>query len=124
MSITDLIRSRRSVRTFDGAPLPPDTAARILEYARTEAETPFGIPVDWRILDAEAAGLSSPVIVGARTWIAGKTDHEENNDDGSENRDQALKQPFDNVFGHLGFSSRRQAVKSPAGASCLEAPQG
>ena len=71
MKISDLIRSRRSVRTFDGKPVAPDVLNGILDFARS-AENPFGLPVEWRILDEEKDGLSSPVIVGSHTWIAGK----------------------------------------------------
>ena len=67
----DLIRHRRSVRTFDGKGLRPEDAEKL--RARMDAlEDPFGIPITWRLLDAKEKGLSSPVIVGADTYIAGK----------------------------------------------------
>ena len=71
MSIPDLILHRRSVRTFREAPLAPETAMRLLSYA-VRAGNPYGIPVGFRLLDAKEHGLSSAVIVGERTWIAGK----------------------------------------------------
>ena len=76
MSINDLpvletIRNRRSVRTFDGAALSSQDAQKILEYAQ-QAANPYGIPVEWKLLDAKKYGLSSPVIVGTDTYIAGK----------------------------------------------------
>ncbi len=71
MSISDLILNRRSVRSFKGAPLPPETAMRLLSFA-ARAGNPYGIPVGFRLLDAAEHGLSSAVIVGERTWIAGK----------------------------------------------------
>ncbi len=65
------IRGRRSVRTFDRTPLREEDARRILEFAR-QADNPYGIPIEWRILSAAEHGLSSPVVVGTDTWIAGK----------------------------------------------------
>ena len=65
------IRGRRSVRTFDRMPLREEDAERILECAR-QADSPYGIPIEWRILSASEHGLSSAVITGAGTYIAGK----------------------------------------------------
>ncbi len=71
MSTMDLMRRRRSVRTFDGNGLRPEDAQKILEFAE-KVEDPYDIPITWKILDARRHGLSSPVIVGADTYIAGK----------------------------------------------------
>ena len=71
MNVLEAIRTRRSVRTFDGVPLRPDDAKKIPAFA-LKVENPYGIPIEWRLLDAEKHGLSSPVIVGADTYIAGK----------------------------------------------------
>ena len=71
MTGMELIRHRRSVRTFDGNPLRPEDAERILRFAEG-IENPYGIAVTWRLLSAKADGLSAPVIVGADTYIAGK----------------------------------------------------
>lgn len=71
MKILDIMRSRRSVRTFDGEALRPEDAERITEYAET-AGNPYGIRITWKLLDAKKDGLSSPVIVGTDAYIAGK----------------------------------------------------
>ena len=71
MDIFEVIRKRRSVRTFDGTPLRTQDAQRILDYANA-AENPYRLPIDWTLLNAKATGLSSPVIVGADTFLAGK----------------------------------------------------
>ena len=71
MKILDIMRKRRSVRTFDGNALRPEDAQKILECAE-KAETPYGIPIVWKLLDAKKDGLSSSVIVGTDTYIAGK----------------------------------------------------
>ena len=71
MTVMEAIRSRRSVRTFDGSTLRQEDANKIMDYARTVGN-PYGLPIEWYLLDAEKDGLSSPVIVGTDTFIAGK----------------------------------------------------
>ena len=71
MGVLDDIRKRRSVRTFDGAALSAEDAQKIMEFA-DKAENPYGLPITWKLLDAKADGLSSPVIVGTDAYIAGK----------------------------------------------------
>ena len=71
MNISELIRNRRSVRTFDGRSIEPDILKNILEYANNSGN-PYDIPIEWKILNAKADGVSSPVIVGTDTFIAGK----------------------------------------------------
>ena len=71
MNMFELIRRRRSVRTFDGNPLRPEDAEKLLRFAESIG-TPYDIPIVWKLLDARADGLSSPVIVGTDTYIAGK----------------------------------------------------
>ena len=71
MTVMDSIRSRRSVRTFSGEPLRQEDAQRIAAFAET-ADNPYGLPITWTLLDTKKTGLSSPVIVGEDTFIAGK----------------------------------------------------
>ena len=72
MNLYETIKKRRSVRTFDGSPLKDDDLKKLRECFEN-AENPYGIKVDFKILDAKEKGLSSPVIVGTDTWVAGKT---------------------------------------------------
>ena len=67
----EVIRNRRSVRTFDGTQLKAEDAQKILEFAE-KVENPYDIHITWKILDAEKYGLTSPVILGTNTYIAGK----------------------------------------------------
>lgn len=67
----DLVRHRRSVRTFDGKALRPEAADKIISFAQT-IQTPYGLPIEWKLLSAKVDGLTTPVIVGADTFIAGK----------------------------------------------------
>lgn len=67
----DLIRSRRSVRSFDGKPLSEEEQESLLSFA-SSVETPYDLPITWRILDAKTHGLSSPVVTGTDLYMAGK----------------------------------------------------
>ena len=70
----ELIKKRRSVRSFDGMQLKREDVNSIIEFA-DKVENPYDIPISWKILDAQKHRLSSPVIVGTDTFIAGKTAH-------------------------------------------------
>ena len=65
------VKHRRSFRSFSGEPLREETLAALRERLAA-AENPYGVPIDFRILDAAEHGLSSPVLVGANTYAAGK----------------------------------------------------
>lgn len=71
MNMLELMRSRRSVRSFDGNPLPESVRQELLRFANA-VETPYELAIDWRILDAKEHGLSSPVITGTDAYITGK----------------------------------------------------
>ena len=71
MNMTESIRGRRSVRTFDGAPLREEDAARILAFAG-KVENPYELPIEWKLLDRKRDNLTVPVVTGAETYIAGK----------------------------------------------------
>ncbi len=70
MTAAELIRSRRSVRTYDGKPLTQEDRNRIRAMTET-ADNPYGLPIRWHLLEAKENGLSSPVIVGADSYLAG-----------------------------------------------------
>ena len=70
-NMTDVIRARRSVRTFDGTALRPEDARQIIDFAE-KVENPYDLPITWKLLDAKTYGLNSPVIAGTDTYIAGK----------------------------------------------------
>ncbi len=71
MNMTEIIRSRRSVRTFDGTPLREEDAANILSFAG-KVENPFELPIVWKLLNRKNDNLSVPVIAGTDIYIAGK----------------------------------------------------
>lgn len=70
-NVTELIRARRSVRTFDGRTVEAETKERLMTLAR-EIENPYGIPVAFRYLNVAEHGLSVPVVSGGDLYVAGK----------------------------------------------------
>ena len=46
MGSMDIIRTRRSVRSFDGKPLSPEELSDILHFAES-AENPYEIRIEW-----------------------------------------------------------------------------
>ena len=70
-TVKDAILKRRSVRTFSGLPLSEEDAQRLTELLG-RLDNPFGVPVQFRMLDAKAHGLSSAVIVGTDRYVAAK----------------------------------------------------
>ena len=70
-SAKEMIRKRKSCRSFDGAALKVmDRAA--LERFIGDVSNPFDVPVVSRLLDAKEHDLSSPVVVGADVYMAAK----------------------------------------------------
>ena len=70
-ALLETIKGRRSVRTFDERPVSAEDRAKIEEYMNTIVN-PFGIPVEFVLLDAGENGLSSPVLSGESLYVAGK----------------------------------------------------
>ncbi len=70
-SVKEIIRSRKSARTFSGETLRSDDRQKLDEFLKT-LDNPFGVPVEFRFLDAKEHNLSSPVIVGTYAYIAAK----------------------------------------------------
>ena len=71
MDMKEIIRTRKSVRTFDGKPLSAEDKTKLLSYVESIAN-PYNIPVKFVWLDKNKHGLSSPVIVGEDAYIAAK----------------------------------------------------
>ena len=67
----EVIRKRRSVRTYDGKPLSEEDLIKISEFA-PKADNPFGLPVEFRILHGKENGLSCPVVVGTDLYLGVK----------------------------------------------------
>lgn len=74
-SVKDIIRKRRSVRTFNGKSLHAEDKLKLEEYLKT-LDNPFGVSVEFRLLNAKEHNLSSPVIIGADHYVAAKVSRE------------------------------------------------
>lgn len=70
-SVKDIIRRRKSVRTFSGESLRSEDRQKLDGFLKT-VDNPFGIPIEFRVLDAKKYGLSSPVIIGTDEYVAAK----------------------------------------------------
>ena len=70
-NLTKLVMQRKSVRSFDGEPLRADDREKLEAYL-AGLQTPFDVPMDFRILDAKEHALSSPVVTGTELYAAGK----------------------------------------------------
>ena len=74
-NVFELIKTRRSVRTYDGAPLKPEHRDA-LAASMAKLPTPWGITPEFRLLEAKAHGLKSPVITGESLYFAAKLPRE------------------------------------------------
>lgn len=70
-NITELIRQRRSVRTFDGRTLDENTKENLLKFTEN-IENPFDIPVEFKLMEAKEYGLNCPVVSGTDLYLGGK----------------------------------------------------
>ncbi len=70
-NITKSIRDRRSVRTFDGRELATEDKEKLRLFME-KIENPYGIPVEFKFLDAKENGLSCPVVTGTDLYVGGK----------------------------------------------------
>ena len=78
-NIRELVRGRRSVRTFDGSKINAEDFKKLSEFME-KLDNPYGIPVEFRMLDAKEHKLSSPVISGTNLYVgvkAARTAHVE-----------------------------------------------
>ena len=65
---TETIKNRKSVRTYEEQQIPEQTMRQIREFLNQD-DNPFGVPITFSILDADKDGVSSPVILGAHTYV-------------------------------------------------------
>ena len=74
LDITELIKQRRSVRTYDGRTLDESTKEQLISFAN-KIQNPFNIPVDFKFLDAKKDGLTCPVVSGTEQYVGGKIEN-------------------------------------------------
>lgn len=70
-SVKEMIKQRRSVRTYKPDPLR-EKDLQAIGKCIAELSNPFDVPVEFRLLNVKEHGLSSPVIVGADYYVAAK----------------------------------------------------
>ena len=73
MNVREIVKTRRSVRTFDGKPLAQEDLEKLREFIPT-IRNPYDIPVEFILLDAKSNGLSSPVLTGETMYVAAKVE--------------------------------------------------
>lgn len=69
----ELVKSRKSVRTFDGNKPEGAVIDELKSFAAT-IQNPYGIPVRFEFLDAAENKLSSPVLAGEKLYVSAVTD--------------------------------------------------
>ena len=70
-SLKEIIKNRKSIRSFDGNTLSDEHRKSIEAYMK-DIPNPFAIPVEFLLLDAKEHGLSSPVLSGESLYVTGK----------------------------------------------------
>lgn len=70
-NIKELIRTRRSVRTFDSRELTKEDLDKLSALMK-ETANPYDIPVEFKLLDAKEQGLSCPVVSGTNLYVGAK----------------------------------------------------
>ena len=69
--IEQLVRNRRSVRTFDGREISPEDLEKLSSFAK-RIENPYDIPVEFKPLDGRKQALKCPVVSGTNLYIGVK----------------------------------------------------
>lgn len=77
--VSNQIRNRRSIRSFDGHPLRAEDLNKLRVFM-DKIENPYGIPVKFQLLSAKDHGLVCPVVSDADLYVGGKIKHGENSD--------------------------------------------
>ena len=67
----ETIKNRVSVRTFNKSAISESVIKEVRDYIN-KVDNPLRIPIEFQILDAKEHSLSSPVIIGADTYVAAK----------------------------------------------------
>ena len=70
-NIEKLVRERRSVRTFDERAIDAGSIEKLRTFM-AGIDNPYGIPVEFKLLDAKEHKLSSPVVSGGELYVGGK----------------------------------------------------
>lgn len=69
--IDALVRGRKSVRTYDERVIAPWDMEKLLAFME-KIDNPYGLPVEFKLLDARKQNLSCPVVVGTDLYVGAK----------------------------------------------------
>ena len=67
----EVVKSRKSVRTYDGKPLTEEDLKWFADVV-DNSRNPYGIPIEYRFLNPKEFDLRSPVLVGETLYLAAK----------------------------------------------------
>ncbi len=70
-NVSELIRNRRSVRTYDGREITQEHKGNLLSFM-ANIENPYNLPIDFKLMDAKENGLNCPVVSGTDLYVGGK----------------------------------------------------
>lgn len=70
-NIDALVRGRRSVRTFEARPVSRQELDQLFSFL-AETTNPYGLPVEFKLLDGTKQKLNCPVIVGTDLYVGAK----------------------------------------------------
>lgn len=70
-NIDALVRGRRSVRTFEDRSVSQQDLDKLRAFL-VEATNPYGLPVEFKLLDGTKQKLSCPVVVGTDLYVGAK----------------------------------------------------
>ncbi len=70
-NVSQLIRNRRSVRTYDGREISPEHKESLVSFM-ANIENPYNLPVEFKLMNAKENGLVCPVVTGTDLYVAGK----------------------------------------------------
>ena len=66
-----LVRARRSVRTYAERPILPQDMEKLCVFMQ-RIDNPYGLPISFRLLDAQKQKLSCPVVTGTHLYVGAK----------------------------------------------------
>lgn len=70
-NINALVRGRRSVRTFEERPVSRQELDQLFAFL-AETTNPYGLPVEFKLLDGTKQKLNCPVVVGTDLYVGAK----------------------------------------------------
>ena len=70
-NIDTLVRGRRSVRTFEERPVSQQDLDQLCAFL-AETANPYGLPVEFKLLDGTTQKLNCPVVVGTDLFVGAK----------------------------------------------------